>query len=132
MDDVTEHILLTEQEAAALLQPYMHNKSAMDWLAHDRQRDPVIPFFLLGKSPYYRERDLTLFITRMLDSKARFVRINHLLYLDHRNVSERRGNGERRRREAIHLRQGIERRRWTDLDRRLGGGMKRRSHPPMS
>ncbi len=132
MGDVIDQTLLTEQEAASLLQPYMHKKSAMVWLTHDRRRDPVIPFFLLGKSPYYREGDLTLFITRMLDSKARFVRINHLLYLDHRNVSERRGNGERRRREAIHLRQGIERRRWTDLDRRLSGGINRRSHPTMA
>ncbi|WP_124706293.1 hypothetical protein [Sulfuriferula multivorans] len=131
MDDASSHTILTEQEAAALLQPYTPNKSAVDWLAHDRQRDPVIPFILLGKTPYYRERDLIFFITRMLDSKVRFVRINHLLYLDHRNVSERRRTSERRKREAIHLRQGIERRRWTDLDRRLGGGMNRRSHPAM-
>ena len=131
MDNVTDHTILTEQEAADLLQPYMPNKSAMDWLMHDRQNDPVIPFILLGKSPYYRESDLIMFITRMLDSKARFVRINHLLYLDHRNVSERRGTSERRKREAILLRQGIERRRWTDLDRRLRGGVNRRSHPAM-
>ncbi|MES2364710.1 MAG: hypothetical protein V4563_02365 [Pseudomonadota bacterium] len=131
MDDVTDHTLLSEQEAASLLQPYMHNKSAMDWLTHDRQRDPIIPFFLLGKNPYYREGDLTLFITRTLDSTVRFVRINHLLYLDHRNVSERRMTGGRRQRKAIHLQKGIERRRWMDLDRRLEAGINRRTHPPI-
>lgn len=131
MDDVTDHTLLTEQEAASLLQPYMQRKSAMNWLKHDRRSDPVIPFFLLGKNPYYREGDLTLFITRTLDSTVRFVRINHLLHLDHRNVSERRWTSERRKWEAIHLRQGIERRRWTDMDRRLRVGVNRRSHPAM-
>ncbi len=128
MDDTSDHTLLTEQEAAALLQPYMHNKSAMDWLAHDRQRDPVIPFILLQEDSYYREGDLAFFITRMLDSKARFVRIHHHFCADHRNLSERRGKGERRKREAIYLRQGIERRRWTDLDRRLNSS-NRRAHP---
>lgn len=133
MGDASDHSILTELEAATLLQPYMpNNKSAMDWLAHDRQSDPVIPFILLLEDPYYREGDLTLFITRMLDSKARFVRINHLLYPDHRKLSERRGTGERRKREAIQLRQGIERRRhWTDLDRRLSGDINRRSHSAM-
>lgn len=112
------HILLTEQEAAALLQPYVHNKSAMDCLANDRQRAPVIPFILLQRESYYRGRDLIFIITCMLDSKARFVRVNNQLYPDHRNLSKRRRNGERRRGEAIYLWQGIERRRWVDPNRR--------------
>lgn len=131
MRDIPVHVLLTEQEAAALLQSYMHHKSAMDWLAHDRQRDPVLPFIVLRESHYYREGDLTSFITRMLDSKARFVRIKDRLYGDPRNMSERRETGERRKRQAIHLRQGIERRRWTALDRRQSTGINRRSHATM-
>ena len=127
MGDTSDHTLLTEQEAAALLHPYLHNKSAMDWLANDRQLDPVIPFMLLQGEPYYREGDLIFFITHMLDSKARFVRVNNRLYADHRNLSERRRSVERRKHKAIHLRQGIERRRWGGLDRRLVGVFNRRT-----
>lgn len=127
MGDTSGHSLLTEQEAAALLHTYLHNKSAMDWLANDRQRDPVIPFILLQGVPCYREGDLIFFITHTLDPNARFVRVNNRLYADHRNLSERRRGVERRRREAIHLQQGIERRRWGDLDRRLSGEFNRRA-----
>lgn len=128
MGDTSGHILLTEQEAAALLQPYVHNRSALDWLAHDRQRDPVIPFILLQGDPYYRAGDLIFFITRMLDSKARFVRIDNQLHAERRNLSERRRNGERRKCEVIYLRQGIERRRRAEPDRRLSR-ISRRAQP---
>lgn len=126
MDDTSDHILLTEQEAAALLQPYVHNKSALDWLANDRLRDPVIPFILLQGDSYYRESDLIFIISRMLDSKARFVRVNNRLYADHRNVPERRSD-ERRKREIIFLRLGIERRQDDRFDRRLSAS-NRRTH----
>lgn len=129
MNDTPDHTLLTEQEAAALLQPYVHNKSAMDWLANDRQRDPVIPFILLQGEPCYREGDLTFFIAHTLDAKVHFVRVNNQLHADHRSLSDRRRNGERRKSEAIHLRQGIERRRWGNLDRRLSGDSDRRAQP---
>lgn len=128
MDNTSDHALLTVQEAAALLQPYMRNKSAIDWLTHDRQCNPVVPFILLQRDSYYRERDLIFFITHMLDSKARFVRVNDQLCADHRNLSERRRNGERRKNEMTHLRQGIERRQWRALDRRLNES-NRRAHP---
>lgn len=129
MGDTSDHTLLTEQEAAALLHHYLRNKSALDWLANDRQRDPVVPFMLLQGEPYYREGDLIFFITHMLDPKARFVRVNNRLYADHRNLSERRRHAERRKPEAIHLQQGIERRRWRTQDRRLSGGLNRRTQP---
>lgn len=129
MGDTPDHSLLTEQQAAALLQPYLHDKSAMDWLANDRQLDPVIPFMQLQGEPCYREGDLIFFITHMLDPKARFVRVNNWLYTDHRNLSERRRNGERRKSKAIHLQQGIERRHWGDLERRLSVGFDRRAQP---
>jgi len=99
----------------------------MDWLANDRQLDPVIPFMLLQEEPCYREGDLTFFIAHTLDTKVLFVRVNNQLYADHRNLSERCRNVERRKSEAIHFRQGIERRRWGDLERRLSVGFDRRA-----
>jgi hypothetical protein len=113
MDGTSDHHLLITQEAAALLQPYMRHKSALNWLVHDRQSNPVIPYILLQGDYFYRERDLASFITRTLDAKARFVRINHLLQADHRKLPE-----HRRRTKTIDLQQGIERRKESDSNRR--------------
>ena len=126
MGDTSDHSLLTAQEAAALLQPYMH-KPAIDWLENDRKLAPVISFMMLQGEPYYREGDLIFFITHTLDPKAYFVRVNNRLYADHRSLSDRRRHGERRKREAIHLQQGIERRQWNGQDRRLSGNLGRRT-----
>lgn len=129
MDGTSDHHLLITQEAAALLQPYMRQKSALNWLVHDRQSSPVIPYVLLQGDYYYRERDLASFITRTLDAKARFVRINHLLQADHRALPERRRKHERRRTKTIGLQQGIERRQDPDLNRRQSTENDRRIRP---
>ena len=129
MDGITDHNLLITQEAAALLQPYMRHQSAMNWLVHDRQRSPVIPFILLQGDYYYRERDLVSFITQTLDAKARFIRINHLLHADHRNSPERRRKNERRKSKMITLQPVIERRKARNPDRRQSTDMDQRFHP---
>ena len=126
MVNASDNVLLTDEEAAALLQPHMYKESITAWLANDRRNIPAIPFITLRGEPYYREADLVFFITHMLNPQARFVRLHAQLHIDHRNVSERRGNGERRGSDAIHLRQGIERRRWDDADRRFRGDFDRR------
>ncbi|MES2406501.1 MAG: hypothetical protein V4528_04170 [Pseudomonadota bacterium] len=132
MDGITDHNLLITQEAAALLQPYMRHQSAMNWLVHDRQRSPVIPFILLQGDYYYRERDLISFITHTLDAKARFIRINHLLHADHRKSPERRRKNERRKTKMITLKPGIERRQARNPDRRQSTDMDRRTRPSES
>jgi hypothetical protein len=127
MDDTSNHILLTEEETAALLQPHAHNKSIRAWLAKDRQQDPVIPFVLLQGEPYYRESDVVDFIIHALDPSARFVRVHNHLATEHRESSHRRRHADRRRGEAIQLQPGIERRRRDAMDRRLRGDVNRRS-----
>lgn len=112
------HILLTEQEAAAILQPHMRNKSALHWLENDRLHEPAIPFHFLQGQPYYLELDLLAFITRVLNPAARFVRIDNQLRTDNRSMSDRRKHADRRVNVAIVLSHGIERRRPGHADRR--------------
>ncbi|MEO6145513.1 MAG: hypothetical protein ABIT70_00390 [Sulfuriferula sp.] len=126
MDGTSDHHLLITQEAATLLQPYMRHKSALNWLVHDRQSSPVIPYILLQGDYYYRERDLASFITRTLDAKARFIRINHLLQADHRKLPDHRRMNERRRTKTMGLQQGIERRQAPDSNRRQSTDSDRR------
>ncbi|MHB1245234.1 MAG: hypothetical protein ACYCZH_02255 [Sulfuriferula sp.] len=129
MDGISDHNLMITQEAAALLQPYLRHKLAMNWLVHDRLRSPVIPFILLQGDYYYRERDLISFITHTLDAKARFIRINHVLHADHRKLPERRRKNERRRMKPIDLQRGIERRQAGNPNRRQSADRDRRTRP---
>jgi diguanylate cyclase (GGDEF)-like protein/PAS domain S-box-containing protein len=111
--------LLNEQEAAAFLQPHMPSKSVKAWLAHDRQHDPIIPFFLVEGQPYFLESDLQNFVTRTLNTSARFVRINNRLYPERRNSLDRRRHVDHRTLAGGASQFGIKRRRKDDLGLRL-------------
>ena len=120
MNDGFDNTPLTEQEAAAILQPHMPDKSAKHWLERDRLRDPIIPFHLVQEQPYYLEADLRTFITHMFSQTARFVRIGNHLRTDVRNESDRRQHTSRRINVEIMLSHGIERRQPSRNDRRFG------------
>ena len=127
MSEKSDHILLTEQEAATILQPNMRNKSALRWLEIDRVRDPVIPFHFFQGQHYYLEQDLLAFITRKLNPAARFVRVDNQLRTDSRNDSDRRKIVNRRVNVEIALSLGIDRRQPGRHNRRMGGGLERRT-----
>jgi hypothetical protein len=120
MDATSEHILLTEPEAAIILQPHMPNKSAMQWLENDRRYDPVVPFHNLQGQPYYLESDLIAFITHALNPTARFVRVSNQLLTDSRSYSDRRIRTDRRVSGEVVLSHLVERRRASPIDRRAG------------
>ena len=124
---LNNNVFLNADEAAALLQPHMRNKSALDWLANDRRKDPAIPFVILQGEPCYREADVVNFVLHVLNPSARFVYLHNQLNTERRGSSDRRRHGERRGKEAIQLRPGIERRRQSQPDRRLRGNSTRRA-----
>jgi hypothetical protein len=126
--ELAEHSILTEQEAIAFLQPHMPNKSVNVWLAHDRHHDPIIPFFLVQGQPCYLESDLAIFVTRTLNTSARFVRLNNRLYLDRRKSFDRRKHDGRRPAAGGISRQGIKRRRRGDMGSRLQAELDRRAN----
>ncbi len=126
--EISDHSLLTEQEAVAFLQPHMPSKSVEAWLAHDRQHDPIIPFILVRGQPCYLQSDLANFVTRRLNATTRFVRVNNRLYLDRRNSLDRRKHGDRRPVTDGASPQGIKRRRRDDLGLRLHDNLERRAN----
>ena len=128
MSDKFDHILLNEQEAAAILQPHMPNKYALHWLENDRQQKPAIPFHFLQGEHYYLEHELLSFIRQTLNPAARFVRIGEQLRTDHRNTSDRRKRSDRRIKAGVALSFGIDRRQPILLDRR-STAQERRSQP---
>ena len=122
-----DQILLTEQDAAALLQPHMRNKNALDWLAYDRRLNPASPFLSRNNEIYYPAADVVAFITRLMNPSARFVRMGQRLIPEQRRLPDRRQQVERRHMDTAELEQGAERRLWGDLDRRLWGELSRRT-----
>lgn len=129
MNGEFDHILLTDQEAATLLQPHMHNKSALHWLANDRLHEPAVPFYILQGQPFYREKDLISFIIRALNPTAHFIRIGNHLYNDNRGKPDRRKRIDRRINAEIALSPAVERR-LGQHDRRLSGLRERRAAAP--
>lgn len=127
MNDKPDLILLNEQEAVAVLQPHMLHKSALHWLQNDRLYNPAIPFHMLQGQPYYLEKDLFAFISRMLNPGARFVRTGNHMYMEKRKTSDRRQYLDRRVHAEIVLSPAVERRRPERLDRRMDGRTERRS-----
>jgi diguanylate cyclase (GGDEF)-like protein/PAS domain S-box-containing protein len=133
--ETSDHLLLSEQEAAAFLQPHMPSKSVKNWLAYDRQSDPIIPFFLIHGQPCYLESDLENFVTHTLKASARFIRLNNRLHPERRNLQDRRRHGNQRPLGGGDLKHGVKRRRrsdlglrlHTDLEQRVGVDLDRRS-----
>jgi hypothetical protein len=123
LSETSDHSLLTEQEAADFLQPHMPSKSVKVWLAYDRQSDPIVPFVIVQGQPCYLESDLKNFVTRTLNTSARFVRLNNRLYPE-RRISQSR------RKPSSHVPvaggvspHGIKRRRRDDIEFRLGADL---------
>jgi diguanylate cyclase (GGDEF)-like protein/PAS domain S-box-containing protein len=115
----SDHLLLSEHEAAAFLQPHMPSKNVNTWLAHDRQSDPIIPYFLVRGQPCYLESDLEKFVSHTLKTSARFIRLNNRLHPERRYLQERRKLGNKIGMVAGHSPQGTKRRRRGDMGLRL-------------
>lgn len=119
--------LLGEQQAAEFLQPFLLHKNAAQWLASDRQQNPVISFLLINGQPFYAQDDLLEFIDRLV-KPAKVYFINGVpAGIDRRVGVERRSGSDRRANAEIRLQEVVERR--TDIrpDRRLRGDLDRRS-----
>lgn len=119
--------LLNETDAAEFLQPFLLHKNAGQWLASDRQQNPVISFLLINGQPYYAQDDLLEFIDRLI-KPARMYFINGVpAGIDRRSTEDRRSGIDRRATAEIQLQSNIERRHHVRPDRRLRGDLDRRS-----
>lgn len=119
--------LLDEAQAAEFLQPFLLHKNSAQWLASDRQQNPVISFILIAGKPYYAQDDLLEFIDRLI-KPAKMYFINGVpAGIDRRAGDERRSQNDRREHAEIQLQSNVERRRYERPDRRLRGEMDRRS-----
>ena len=114
-------------EAAKLLQEFMPNKDARQWLLTDAQHDPVIPRILRAGEPHYDMSDLAAFVVRFLDPMANLHGVPRGVELQGSHIDRRRGP-DRRVNPPLLLGAGIERRNYSRGDRRGTGAEQRRSN----
>jgi|GEM_PF-5295815 len=99
-----EDQLLNTETAASFIQPFMPNKNALVWIRRDAELDPMIPFRLQGNEKLYRREDLINFAVRVLGVHPNRIQLTP------NGAIERRFGVDRRFREEVRLRPGIERR----------------------
>jgi len=120
MSSIAGEKFVNAAQAAALLQPYMPTKNATAWLENDRAHEPVIAFARMNGEIIYRETDLLAFIGHFMEHSP--IHRNQ----ERRKENDRRAGIERRIALETHLRQGVERRSHSALERRLRGCIDRR------
>jgi hypothetical protein len=116
--------LIAFAEAAKLLQQFMPNKDARQWLRTDAQHDPVIPRILRGGEPHYDMNDLAAFVLRFLDPMAHLHGVPRGVQLQGSQLDRRR-SPDRRVNPPLLLGAGIERRDYSRGDRRGVGAAPR-------
>ncbi|TCV80229.1 hypothetical protein [Sulfurirhabdus autotrophica] len=126
--------LLSLTQAGALLQRHLPDRDAISWLNTDRKNNPTIPFIEADGRIFYSENDLITFLSHFSDRLAIRRKPDRRFNSSRRIASsERRFDIERRRRSLGGVRNLIDRRfklrqdQRGDIDRRLLGGMDRRS-----
>lgn len=117
--------LIAFGDAAKLLQEFMPNKDARQWLLNDAQHEPVIPRILRAGEPYYDMSDLAAFVVRFLDPMARLHGVPRGVSLQGAALDRRRA--ERRVNPPSLLGAGIERRNYARGDRRGSAAAEQRA-----
>lgn len=124
--------MLTLPQTIGLLQRFMPQRNAAEWLENDRRYSPVLPFLLLDNAIYYFEADLARFIHKITEAGA--LRRANRRYEGNRRIyaTDRRHDYDRRylRRKAaannLDRRFAVRPDRRCDLDRRIRGWVDRR------
>lgn len=126
-------VLLTAQQTAGLLQRFMLQRDAKQWLENDRRYSPVLPFIQQGEEIFYAEDVLLRFINilsedvrvrknarRTEQSERRRIAVDRRAFADRRHARRRPPIADLDRR--FTARQD----RRSDLDRRIRGWVDRR------
>lgn len=133
MDKTGYRKMLTIHQTIGLLQRFMNNRNAEEWLEIDRRYSPVIPFLQQGEVILYHEDDVLNFIKK-LDERAR-IRAERSrrdaderrhIHMERRDLTERRYLRHRAAANNLDRRFAVRQDRRSDLDRRIRGWVDRR------
>lgn len=125
--------MLTIDQTIGLLQRFMNQRDAAEWLDLDRRHSPAIPYLKQGEVILYHEDDVLNFIKK-LDDRAR-VRFEctrrdaderRHIEMERRESSDRRYLRHRAAANNLDRRFAVRQDRRCDLDRRIHGWVDRR------
>lgn len=124
--------MLTLTQAIGLLQRFMPQRNAAEWLENDRLYSPVLPFVYRDNAVYYFEEDIARLVQKMAEQAVlrnadrRYENTRRSYDVDRRHAYDRRYL--RRKTAANHLdrRFAVRPDRRCDLDRRIRGWVDRR------
>ena len=124
--------MLTLPQTIGLLQRFMPQRNAAEWLENDRRFSPVLPFVQQGDAILYFEEDLANFVKKLAAQAAlrragRREEHNRRMYeIDRRDMSDRRYLRRKAAANNLDRRFFVRPDRRSDLDRRIRGWVDRR------
>jgi hypothetical protein len=125
-------IMLTLPQAIGLLQRFMPQRNAAQWLENDRRYSPVLPFVQHGDEILYYEDELARFV-QILAAQAALRRADRreehkrrMLEADRRDAYDRRYLRRKAAANNLDRRFAVRPDRRSDLDRRIRGWVDRR------
>lgn len=124
--------MLTLPQTIGLLQRFMPQRSAAEWLEHDRIYNPVLPFLHQDNAIFYVEEDVARFVQIIAEQAAlrradRRQDNNRRMYdMDRREAYDRRYLRRKAAANNLDRRFSVRPDRRSDLDRRIRGWVDRR------
>ena len=125
--------MLTLPQTVGLLQRFMLQRNAAEWLENDRNYSPVLPFIRQGDAILYYEDDLLRFVKKLATQasvrceESRRERLNRRhIPVDRRDFSDRRYLRRHAAANNLDRRFAVRQDRRCDLDRRIRGWVDRR------
>lgn len=125
--------MLTLHQTIGLLQRFMNNCNASEWLEIDRRYSPAIPFLQQGEVILYHEDDVLNFIKKLAERASvraersrRDTNERRHLHRERRDLSDRRYLRHRAAANNLDRRFAVRQDRRSDLDRRIRGWVDRR------
>jgi len=132
MKQHSHRTMLTLPQAIGLLQRFMPQRNAGEWLENDRRYSPVLPFVQQGDTILYFEDDLARFVqklaaqTPLRRADRREEHNRRMLEADRRDAYDRRYLRRKGATNYLDRRFAIRPDRRSDLDRRIRGWVDRR------
>ena len=130
MNTSSHRTMLSLSQTIGMLQRFMPQRNASEWLENDRRFSPVLPFFIQSDAIFYFEDDLVRLVQKIstlavLRGTGRRRKNNRLVFdEDRRDDHERRRLRRKGSADDLDRRSALDRR--SELDRRLRGWIDRR------
>lgn len=124
--------MLTLPQAIGLLQRFMPQRNAAQWLENDRRYSPALPFVQQGDTILYFEDDLARFVQKLAAQAAlrradrREEHSRRMFDVDRRDAYDRRYLRRKAAANYLDRRFAVRPDRRSDLDRRIRGWVDRR------